>query len=247
MLAILPFVLLSAQISKAENNYCSFSYQESIQSSSSISDSNSNYFYFDVEGYSKDSFSNLKNKKSETFSIQGDFGTLLKVSNSGSESSYTAYSLSFHIPPEHFYDKKADLEIMVHHRDSSDNYLALCYLFSNSTGEENSSRRFFSSLSDAIDGTSNIDPTDLSGGFYHIKEFYYRSSTAHSIACNSYDWAVYSNVIKISTSHLDDIKKYLVTVRSQGRSDVDSSYTTYTGSQVEFAFTLVAGLAYLLV
>lgn len=247
MLAILSLILLSAQISKAAQNYCSFNYKEKIGIKSTISDSSENYFYFDVEGYSKKSFSNLSKQKSETFSIQEDFGDLIKISSTGTESVYSAYSISFHIPPEHYYEITADLEIMIHHSDSDGNNLVLCYLFSNSTGEENSSRRFFSSLNDAINGNSNIDPTDLSGGYYHIKEFFYADSTQSSTLCSNSNWAIYSDVLYMKNSDLEKIKKNLVTENSQERITNVAEYTQYTGSQVEFGYMLMAGLAYLLV
>lgn len=250
MLIALFSIFLSTHLALAAENYCPFTFKETISVDDELIETDSEYFYFDVEGYKKQSFSNLEDDKSGEFSIQGDFGSLIQIYNDGTRVKYSAESLSFHIPPEHIFDDEADLEVMVHHSASVGRGLVLSFLFSTSKGEETSSRQFFNDLTDATDGSSDIDPTDISGGYYHIKEFYYNSDTRESSTsneCNQNKWAVYSKIVKMSESHLKNINENLVEVNEEARETISVDYAQYVGSQDEYSSMLVLGIVYLIV
>ena len=249
MLIALTSIFLSTHFASATEDYCPFTFLEIVSPKTEVLESSDDYFYFDVEGYKKKSISDLT--KSGEFSIQEDFGSIILVRNDGTKITYQAESVSLHIPPEHSISEEADLEVMIYHSlpDSVGKDLVISYLFSTKEGDETSSRVFFNDLLDAEDGSSDIDPTDVSGGFYNIKEFYYNdeervTSTSHE--CNKYKWVIYSNVIKMSKSNFKDISEKLVTVDTEKRLSIEVEYVQYTGSQDEYSSMLFIGVFYLI-
>jgi carbonic anhydrase len=233
-------VTLLVEISAEEMPFCDLSKQINITGSKeTINEEDSKYFYFDIEDYDK---VKIKNQQKESnFIITGDFGLIRKISADQIEE-YEAKQISIHIPPEHQINGLGDLEVMIHH-EGNKKTLILSFLFSKSKSDsiESSSRMFFSDLIDSKKQSEEIDPIDISGGFYEIKEFYY--SDKNSYGCNDAEWVISKEVQYISKGDYDDIKEFYIEDRDKkGSVELKDYYDLYSGEQDDLSLFLMISL-----
>ena len=245
ILTLLSLFQISSLLASSDN-YCDLIIHEDVISEDTVSEEDSGYFYFDIEGYDKKKVS--EKSKSDNFTIEYSFGTLTKVAGSGNKE-YKADAISIHIPPEHKIGNFGDVEVIIHHIAPTEGNLNLCFLFSvDDSTVTTSSRMFFSDILDLNSGSKEIDPVDIYGGLYQIKKFYYKDhSDIEDNDCSGDKWAVAKDIQKISSGDLEDLLSKLVANDTNGFEVSSSKYTLYSGEQDDYSPYLLLSLIYLLI
>ena len=174
-----------------------------------------NLWYLNVMNYKSAIFSPGKGIEclfNTSIPLKENLGYATKegISDPDGDTMYTIESINFHIPAEHIFNNiRYDMEIQISHKNSKDNTGLIFSVLFKETDNPNDLRKFITDILNADTSSGEIDPVDVTGGFYYIKKFFYYNGSITEPNCTPAEWIVYDKPLNIVNTQLSRLKKLL--------------------------------------
>lgn len=218
--------------------------------------SSGNLWYLNVRTYKAATVSQstgISYSLNNYFSITGDFGYATKEGTADPDGSakYTIDSIEFHVPAEHSINNvTSDMEVQIYHSSStSDTYLVFSVFF-NSVNDPEYERKFFIDVLNANSTATEVNPIDLTGGYYDIKQFYQYFGSESKPDCATAEWILYQEPFSLYSDQFNKFKNLLQSGGFSGNyrsQEINTNIVSLYLGVYESGKILLMGLAYYLV
>ena len=166
---------------------------------------------------------------------------------------YTVTSINFHVPAEHLIaNVRHDMEVQIFHTSSTGSTLILSVLFNETTNSDDL-RIFFTDFltanSSATSTSNQINPVDVTGGYYYLRQFYNYNGTTTIPDCASAEWIIFDTPLNIVDTQFQNFASFLMSRTAGNYRSVqsNSNQVIHYYGDYGYAAYLLLGLGYLLV